>query len=129
MTRPPRHALDCRIIVLAGALAVGLPGCAGTDDVPPPSATGPCPPWVAYPADRHGNAGSPYLGCVNVVNLQNMVDDPHDLERGRTLGPANGERESLGVGTYQRGRIPPFKDANSPRPTISLPGLTGGTSP
>jgi type IV pilus biogenesis protein CpaD/CtpE len=131
MTRPLRQAPERRLIALIGVLMTALPGCSTNTDAAPPAAlaAGPCPSWVAYPADRHGNAGSPYLGCVNAVNLQSMVDDPRDLERGRTLGPANGERESLGVGTYQRGRMPPFKDSNAPRPTISLPGQASGTSP
>jgi len=135
MTRTPGHASDRRIIVLAGALLAALSGCSRPDETPPApapvaAAASSCPSWTTYPLDHHSNAESPYLGCVNALNLQNMVADPHDLEQGRTLGPANGEHETLAVEAYQRGRIPPFKDVNAPRPTISLPNLTGGgTSP
>jgi type IV pilus biogenesis protein CpaD/CtpE len=133
MMRSPSHTLDRRIIGLAGAVMIALAGCARTDDAPPaPVVVGvadSCPPWTTYPLDHHSNAESPYLGCVNALNLRNMVADPHDLEEGRTLGAANGEQETLGVELYQRGRIPPFKESNAPRPTISMPGQTGGTSP
>jgi type IV pilus biogenesis protein CpaD/CtpE len=134
MMRSLRRATDGRIIVLAGALLAALSGCSRPDDAPPAplsaAVAGSCPSWTAYPLDHHSNAESPYLGCVNALNLQNMVADPHDLEQGRTLGSANGEHETLAVEAYQRGRIPPFKDINAPRPTISLPNLTGGgTSP
>ena len=132
MTRPIRHALDPRLIVLVGALTMALSACARTDDTPPVAAAvaaGSCPSWTSYPLDHHSNAESPYLGCVNAVNLRNMVVDPHDLEHGRTLEPGNGERETLGVEAYQRAKMPPFAAANAPRPTISMPSQGGGPTP
>jgi type IV pilus biogenesis protein CpaD/CtpE len=131
MTRSRCRGPDRRIIILAGVLMVPLSGCSRPDDTPPAQmvTAGSCPSWTSYPHDHHSNAESPYLGCVNALNLQNMVVDPHDLEQGRPLGPANGERETLGVEAYQRGKIPAFKDANAPRPTISLPNQTGGANP
>jgi type IV pilus biogenesis protein CpaD/CtpE len=59
---------------------------------------------VNFPTQRTSNADSPWLGCVSDANLRAMLDDPSDLERGRPLGPADGDRESLGVEDYKAGK-------------------------
>jgi pilus assembly protein CpaD len=41
------------------------------------------------------------FGCSNAYNLGVMVADPADLERGRTLDPADAERASLTVTRYR----------------------------
>jgi type IV pilus biogenesis protein CpaD/CtpE len=93
-------------ILSAAALLVGVAGCTadrGGVQIAPTAAR-PCPPWVEFPADTHDNGDSTYLGCVNAANLKNMVDDPNDLDHGRALGPANGEREILGMDAYSHGK-------------------------
>jgi type IV pilus biogenesis protein CpaD/CtpE len=86
-----------------------------------PTAALPCPAWVEFPADGHSNEDSIYLGCTNAENLHNMVADPGDLAQGRALGPASGERETLGVDRYNHGRINASKSAPSASPTIIMP--------
>ncbi len=41
------------------------------------------------------------FGCANTYNLGVMIADPADLERGRTLDPADGERASLSIMRYR----------------------------
>lgn len=90
-------------LLLAGIAVMTLSaGCA--KHAPVAAAASPCPPWVDYPADMHSNDPSPYLGCANRVNLDEMLDDKHDLVAGRKLGPANGERESRAVKAYEEGK-------------------------
>jgi Pilus biogenesis CpaD protein (pilus_cpaD) len=95
---------------------------------PPPTAGQPCPPWADDPPNPHSNAESPYLGCVNRVNLKDMVDNPNDLQQGRTLGPADGTREANGVRAYEQGQIKPFANPNAPPAVLFTPGLTTGTT-
>jgi hypothetical protein len=93
---------------LAAAALCALTSCAGERLAQPlpvvpssPIAGNGCPAWVDFPSDRSSNADSPWLGCVSDANLRAMLEDPSDLQRGRPLGPADGERESLGVESYQ----------------------------
>jgi len=86
-----------------------------------PTAALPCPAWVEFPADGHSNEDSIYLGCTNAQNLRNMVANPDDLAQGRALGPASGERETLGVERYNQGKINASKSAPSASPTIIMP--------
>jgi type IV pilus biogenesis protein CpaD/CtpE len=106
-------------------ILVGLSACAGAPQTPPIAMSRSCPPWVEYPVDRHSNAGSPYLGCTNANNLQTMLDAPGDIDHGRALGPANGERETIGVENYQQGKIKDFENANAPQPVFFAPGGSG----
>ncbi len=94
-----------------------------------PTAGLPCPPWVEFPADAHSNADSEYLGCANAVNLHNMLASPGDLARGRTLGPASGERETLGVDRYNEGKSNAPKNTASAAPTVITPNVGGESSP
>jgi len=89
-----------RLFVAFPALAALLSGCTHV----PMAATPACPAWVDYPADDHSNDDSPYLGCVSRANLELMLDDKHDVIAGRSLGPANGERESSTVKAYEEGK-------------------------
>lgn len=110
-------------------LLIVLSACAsGTTEVPGVAAAPPCPAWVDFPADHHSNAGSPYLGCTNAANLRSMVANPNDLQQGRSLGPADGERETNAVRTYEQGQVKNFSDQNAPRPFFVLPGATTGGS-
>jgi hypothetical protein len=105
---------------------LGLTGCSGsTAQAPPLALMRTCPQWVDYPVDRHSNAGSPYLGCTNANNLQTMLVTPGDLDHGRALGPADGERATLGIETYQQGKIKDFSNANAAQPVFFSPGSSG----
>lgn len=117
---------------LAGGLIlfVALAGCAADRSgvQVAPTAARPCPPWVEFPADTHSNEDSIYLGCTNARNLRSMVENPEDLDHGRTLGPANGEREILGMDAYTQGAAKTPKSAGSAAPAIVLPAVSGGGS-
>jgi type IV pilus biogenesis protein CpaD/CtpE len=82
-----------------------LAGCSAPAPPPRPTAQQPCPQWTAFPADRHSNADSPYLGCTNAANLRSMAADPADLDRGRTLGAADGEVAARTVDAYRQGKV------------------------
>jgi len=104
-----------RLLPAALAVIALQSGCA--TEHAPLAVDSQCPAWVDYPKDRHINDGSPYLGCTNRANLEQMLDDKQDVAAGRTLGPASGERESKVVKDYQEGK------------TKTAPaGSSGGTS-
>ena len=128
MTRPVcsfRHRLVCSGPLLAAILASAL--CAATASAQPAApAADDCPPWAAL-NDRHDNAEKPGLGCVNRENLRKMVARPGDLSQGRALGPANGARESLGVGAYEQGKVKPFGTDQAMTPAIVVPGTSVAT--
>ena len=86
----------------------------------------PCPPWVEFPADRHSNAETLYLGCSIAANLRATVENPEDLQHGRALAPANGARASIGAGQYETGQVRPLPSGGPPTPTIVLSGGGGG---
>ena len=115
----PRIALLC----IAGSV-LSLSACTDPALLPVPTAAQPCPPWVLFPPDRYSNADSPYLGCTIAVNLRANAANVADLERGRPLGPADGQRETLAVENYQQGKIKPFTSTTST--TSSLSGGGGG---
>lgn len=113
--------------MLAGAVLIGQAGCAErTGAQLTPTAALPCPPWVEFPADPHVNEDAAYLGCVNAVNLENMVESPDDLTHGRTLGPASGERQSIAVDAYNQGKVKTPTSGGAATPTIIMPAAAGG---
>jgi type IV pilus biogenesis protein CpaD/CtpE len=88
----------------------------------------PCPSWAVDPADRHSNADSATLGCVSALNLRAMVEDQADLERGRKLGPASGERETRAVEAYQQGKVAPLAGSSSgASPQVVMPVVSAGS--
>lgn len=113
------------VVPWAFIAVLGLAGCNSAPEVPSLAMTRACPQWVNFPVDDHSNGGSPYLGCTNAANLQTMVATPGDLENGRELGAANGERATLGVEAYQQGKIKDFSNANAPQPVFFAPGGGG----
>jgi type IV pilus biogenesis protein CpaD/CtpE len=112
-----------KMVAIAGLLLAGS-GCADRADppLPVPTAAQPCPQWTEFPADRHSNRDSPYLGCTNAMNLRSMVENPADLEHGRQLGPADGERETRAVEAYRQGKVKSGQGAGSAVPAIVMPG-------
>jgi type IV pilus biogenesis protein CpaD/CtpE len=116
-----RVALRPAATLLCGGLLLAGAGCANPASLPVPTAAQPCPPWVLFPPDRYSNADSPYLGCTVAANLRANAANSADLARGRPLGPADGQRETLAVENYQQGKIKPFPN------TSTTSGLTGGS--
>lgn len=125
MERPLRRHL---MPMLAGvALLIGPAGCVDrTGAQLAPTAAHPCPPWVEFPANTHVNEDPAYLGCVNAVNLENMVESPEDLAHGRILGPASGERQSIAVDAYDQGKVKAPASSGAATPTIIMPAAAGG---
>ncbi len=71
----------------------------------------------------------PEEGCWNAANLALMVVDPADLVRGRRLGPANGRRETLGVETYQDGKLKTLPGQETSSPTVLGVSSSSGGNP
>lgn len=118
-----------RTVSIAASLlvaALGLAPAACVPAAPYPASAAPqvCPPWIDYPADAHSNQESPYLGCSNDVNLIRMVERPKDLEQGRTLGPASGERQANAIKNYNSGPEKPSGENGLPKQ--SSVGVTTG---
>lgn len=66
-------------------------------------------PDCEVPKTIYGPRPTNVWSCTSSVALGRMVADPLDLERGRTLGPGDGEALSLGVTRYRTGEIKPLK--------------------
>jgi type IV pilus biogenesis protein CpaD/CtpE len=114
-----RSALRSIPVLLAIGVALAQAGCTDPASLPVPTAARPCPPYVLFPASRYSNADSPYLGCTVAVNLRANAERPADLDHGRPLGPADGQRETLAVENYQQGKIKAFPAGSS---TTIAPG-------
>ena len=99
MTRLSRslHTAACA----AGALVLLASTAADAGDGGAPG----CTQWAELSGTDHSNSEPTDLGCTNRSNLERMVEDPHDLDRGRKLGPADGERESLAIRNYEQGKV------------------------
>jgi hypothetical protein len=105
-----------KIIPAVAALALAT-GCTGLSDMDSAKETPMLPPHC-NPTPTAADYPIP-LGCTYVVNLHKMLEDPKDADAGRTLGPANGEREGAAVNAYRQNKIKSFDgEQNS----------TGGTS-
>ena len=84
--------------------AIGI-GCSGSLSIAQQALAAPgCRPWVNSDGG-HANSETPELGCTNRRNLEHMLDDPHDLEHGRELGPADAARESMAIQNYEAGKV------------------------
>jgi type IV pilus biogenesis protein CpaD/CtpE len=117
-----RGGLNATTAMLWIGIALAGSGCSNdVASLPVPTAAQPCPPWVLFPPDYFSNADSPYIGCSIAVNLRANVANPADLERGRPLGPADGQRETLGVEAYQQGKIKPLPASSSTNINASGP--------
>ena len=124
IARTPKHVLVASIV-----LAILHTGCA-TEPEPLAASTSPCKPWVNYPSDSHGNQGSPYLGCTNSADLNAMVVDKNDLAKGRSLAPADGQRQSDAVKAYQSGQVKTGTNSSVSGFGLLLPQKTStGTTP
>lgn len=127
MTTIPSSIMRAAAKMLGIGTILAVSGCADEPLAAPfQTSERPCPQWVAFRAGDHSNADSPYLGCVSAANLRAMVEKPEDLERGRQLGPANGEREAKAIETYRQGKVAPLQGSGAMSPQISVPGSGGG---
>lgn len=125
MARSTGFAFPLATLKIGACLLLGLTACTEKPQYETPY-TEDCPAWASDPEDSHSNGPAPTLGCVNRLNLMNMVDRPSDLVKGRDMGPSNGERESLGIANYEQGKIKPFGPINPPGELALPTGTMGG---
>src|SRR5512135_966480 len=97
VTRSLRMTAPAASALLLAVLAA-QPAAAGSNS---PS----CTHWAEFTGTDFSNSEPTDLGCTNRRNLEHMVEDPNDLDHGRKLGPADAERESLAVRTYEQGKV------------------------
>ena len=69
----------------------------------------PCPDWSVESGTDFANNPHSNFGCATRTNLGLMIDDPRDLARGRSLGPADGVREAEAIARYRRGEVTELK--------------------
>lgn len=107
---PARTAPVCLTIA-----ALLLAGCVGrVAESPAPAG---CPSWADFPLDRRSNQETAFLGCSNLLNLQDSVNDPRDLILGRRLDPRPAIRDADAVRSYE---------TNSTKPSPRRPLTTTG---
>lgn len=79
-----------------------------------------CPDWSADPRRGYDNQPSSNWGCATAINFGIMLADPHDLIRGKALGPADGERLAKAIERYRTDKTTPLTNENatsiSPQP-------------
>jgi pilus biogenesis lipoprotein CpaD len=63
-----------------------------------------CPDWTDWPGWTYHNNPHRNWSCATAVNFGMMVAEPADLLRGRTPGPANGERIGRAFERYRLGK-------------------------
>ena len=68
----------------------------------------PCPNWTKNPISDHDNEPASNFGCATATDLALMIDDPRDLETGRTLDPATGEPAIAPVTRYRADKVKPL---------------------
>lgn len=64
-----------------------------------------CPNWNKPHGTDYKNSLGPNFGCSTAQNLALMVDNPHDLERGRTASHARSDQGVLAQQRYRSGEI------------------------
>jgi hypothetical protein len=89
---------------VAITLPVVLAGCGWSGYPGPDTARNPCAFADGRPPAGAAEIGPLPVGCANAANLGAMVADPGDVEHGKELAPADGERAALGVVEYQGGK-------------------------
>jgi hypothetical protein len=102
-----------------------------------------CPSWTTDQSNPYDNQPMPQFGCAHARNLALQVENPQDIVKGRTLGPAGGTMLAGTIRRYDnsqtRGLIDPStapdsavavttSSAASSSLTGDLSGFTGQTS-
>ncbi len=64
-----------------------------------------CPDWSKPVSAGFTNTVDSNYGCATAYDLGQMVADPHDLLRGRTLGPADAADGVNGITAYRKGDV------------------------
>lgn len=64
-----------------------------------------CPDWSRESGTDFANRPHTNFGCATRTNLGLMIAEPRDLERGRTLGPADGTQAAGAVDRYRADEI------------------------
>lgn len=70
-------------------------------------------PDCDVPKTIYGPRPTHIWSCSNAVALGRMVEEPLDLERGRTLGPADGEALAAGIERYRTDKVKQFKSEST----------------
>lgn len=117
-------------LALGTAALLAAAGCESMEKEPGAPAyrqacTAEAPTLQTPPIPHDDMTGAAYFGCSNEQNLRAMVDNPSDLEKGRTLGPANGERESTHVEDYRKGKTKSFESGGSSA-SVLIPNINMG---
>lgn len=69
----------------------------------------PCPDWSRRSGTDFANGPHSNFGCATRTNLGLMVAEPRDLERGRSLGPADGTQAAEAIVRYRTGEVTPLE--------------------
>jgi len=96
-----RISLNIAVLISTALLLVGAAAARADDSTGDRT----CSHWAQLAGSDHSNAEPADLGCTNRRNLEHMVEAPLDLERGRSLGPADAEREAHAVKIYEEGKV------------------------
>ena len=106
----PVHAAHCARLPAIFVIGVALAGTGCTDpaSLPVPTAAQPCPPCVLFPAALYSKAELAVYRLHRRGQPASQAERPADLDQGRPFGPADGQRETLAVETYQQGKIKAF---------------------
>lgn len=106
-----------RLAVVRELARLGLPGAEDVQTEPAASApvlvvvdrytaTVPgCPDWSKPQSADFGNTVDSNFGCASAYDLGQMVADPHDLLRGRDLGPGDAAEQEVGIDKYEQGQV------------------------
>lgn len=62
-----------------------------------------CPDWKKSPVTTYSNGVAANYGCASAVNLGLMIDDPHDLVRGKDSRKSRVERAGKALSDYNSG--------------------------
>jgi type IV pilus biogenesis protein CpaD/CtpE len=108
------------IIICAAGMGLFLIGGTCAAQTSSAAMDGQCPPW-ADSGDRHTNFGTPAAGCSDLLNLEHMVENKHDLKQGRRLGPGDAEREILAIQNYEAGKVKDVKSEGTGTGALFIP--------
>ncbi len=71
-----------------------------------------CPDWSEPNMINNQSRPSSNFGCATAANLMRMVDDPRDLERGRSLAPQPAPSAILAIDRYNADEVKELPDVD-----------------